>query len=69
MADRQIIRITPSSPSYCQVRPCTSTSNRIENQIRPIAIDRKNWPVAGSLRVGKHAAAIVSLIQSARVNV
>jgi hypothetical protein len=42
-------------------------NNWIENQIRPIAIGRKNWLFAGSLRAGG-AAAIMSLIQSARLN-
>ena len=43
-------------------------NNHIENQIRPIAIGRSNWLFAGSLRAGKRAAAIMSLIQSARMN-
>jgi len=43
-------------------------NNWIENQIQPIAIGRKNWLFAGSLRAGKRAAAIMSLIQSARLN-
>ena len=43
-------------------------NNWIENQIRPIAIGRKNWLFAGSLRAGQRAAAIMSLIQSARLN-
>jgi len=43
-------------------------NNRIENQIRPIAIGRKNWLFAGSLRAGQRAAAVMSLIQSAKLN-
>ena len=43
-------------------------NNWIENQIRPIAIGRNNWLFAGSLRAGQRAAAIMSLVQSARVN-
>ena len=43
-------------------------NNWIENQIRPIAIGRNNWLFAGSLRAGKRAAAVMSLIQSARLN-
>ena len=43
-------------------------NNWIENQIRPIAIGRKNWLFAGSLRAGQRAAAVMSLIQSARLN-
>ena len=40
----------------------------IENQIRPIAIGRGNWLFAGSLRAGQRAAAVMSLIQSAKLN-
>jgi transposase len=43
-------------------------NNWVENQIRPIAIGRNNWLFAGSLRAGKRAAAIMSLVQSARLN-
>jgi transposase len=43
-------------------------NNWIENQIRPVAIGRANWLFAGSLRAGKRAAAVMSLIQSARMN-
>jgi transposase len=46
----------------------TVDNNHIENQIRPIAIGRNNWLFAGSLRAGKRAAAVMSLIQSARMN-
>ena len=43
-------------------------NNWIENQIRPVAIGRNNWLFAGSLRAGQRAAAVMSLIQSARLN-
>jgi hypothetical protein len=43
-------------------------NNHIENQIRPIAIGRNNWLFAGSLRAGKRGAAIMSLIQTAKLN-
>jgi transposase len=43
-------------------------NNWAENQIRPIAIGRSNWLFAGSLRAGKRAAAVMSLIHSARMN-
>jgi hypothetical protein len=42
-------------------------NNWIENQIRPIAIGRNNWLFAGSLRAGQRAAAVMSLVQSARM--
>ena len=43
-------------------------NNWAENHIRPIAIGRKNWLFARSLRAGQRAAAVMSLIQSARLN-
>lgn len=43
-------------------------NNWVENKIRPIAIGRSNWLFAGSLRAGQRAAAIMSLIQSAKLN-
>lgn len=43
-------------------------NNWVENRIRPIAVGRGNWLFAGSLRAGKRAAAVMSLIHSARLN-
>src|SRR5690625_4014208 len=43
-------------------------NNPIEQQIRPLALGRKNWLFAGSLRAGQRAAAIMTLIQSAKLN-
>jgi hypothetical protein len=40
---------------------------QVETQIRPWALGRSNWLFSGSLRSGKRAAAIMSLIQSARM--
>jgi transposase len=46
----------------------TIDNNWVENQIRPVAIGRNNWLFAGSLRAGQRAAAVMSLIHSARLN-
>jgi hypothetical protein len=43
-------------------------NNWCENLNRPWAIGSSNWLFAGSLRIGKRAAALMSLIQSARLN-
>ena len=43
-------------------------NNWVENQIRPVALGRSNWLFAGSLRAGRRAAAIMSLVHSARLN-
>jgi hypothetical protein len=43
-------------------------NNPIENAIRPIAVGRKNWLFAGSESAGQRAAAIMSLIATAKAN-
>lgn len=43
-------------------------NNPVENAIRPIAIGRKNWLFAGSETAGRRAAAIMSLIATAKAN-
>ena len=43
-------------------------NNRIENGIRPIAIGKKNWLYAGSELAGQRAAAIQSLLATAKLN-
>jgi hypothetical protein len=40
----------------------TADNNWAENRIRPIALGRNNWLFAGSLRAGKRAEAVMSLI-------
>lgn len=43
-------------------------NNHLENRIRPVALGRSNWLFAGSLRGGQRAAAVMSLVQSAKLN-
>ncbi|MBX3724473.1 MAG: IS66 family transposase [Xanthomonadales bacterium] len=43
-------------------------NNPVENAIRPIAIGRKNWLFAGSDSAGQRAAAIMSLLATAKAN-
>jgi transposase len=43
-------------------------NNWLENRIRPVALGRANWLFAGSDRAGRGAAAIMSLIQTARLH-
>ena len=43
-------------------------NNFDEQQIRPWATGRKNWLFAGTLLAGQRAAAVMSLIQSAKLN-
>src|SRR5690606_25200853 len=41
-------------------------NNACEVAIRPVAVGRKNWLFAGSLRGGRAAATIYTLVQSCR---
>ncbi|MCB1567533.1 MAG: IS66 family transposase [Xanthomonadales bacterium] len=43
-------------------------NNPIENAIRPVALGRKNWLFAGSETAGRRAAAIMSLLATAKAN-
>jgi hypothetical protein len=43
-------------------------NNPVENAIRPVALGRKNWLFAGTEAAGRRAAAIMSLIESAKLN-
>ena len=43
-------------------------NNPVENVIRPIALGRKNWLFSGSARAGERAAAIQSLLGTAKLN-
>ncbi len=43
-------------------------NNMVENVIRPIALGRKNWLFTGSERAGQRAAAIQSLLATAKLN-
>lgn len=43
-------------------------NSRMRNQIRPWALGRSNWLLAGSFRSARRAAATMNLIQSAKLN-
>jgi hypothetical protein len=43
-------------------------NNPVENVIRPIALGRKNWLFTGSERAGQRAAAIQTLLGTAKLN-
>ena len=43
-------------------------NNPIESAIRPVAVGRKNWLFAGSETAGRRAAAIMSLLATAKAN-
>ncbi len=43
-------------------------NNVCERAIRPVAIGRKNWLFAGSMRGGRAAAVIYTLVESCKVS-
>ena len=53
--------------TYAQ-SPLRQFQEVIGGRLRPIALGRSNWLFAGSLRAGQRAAAVMSLIQSAKLN-
>lgn len=58
----------PALPRYAESGTLPIDNNPVENAIRPIAIGKKNWLFAGSERAGKRAAAIQSLLATAKLN-
>jgi len=63
-----LLKRWPALTRYTEDGDVPISNNWVENQIRPIALGRGNWLFAGSLRAGKRAAAIMSLVHSARIN-
>ena len=62
------LRRWPALVRYADNGQLPMDNNRIENQIRPWALGRKNWLFAGSLQAGERAADVMSLIQTAKMN-
>jgi transposase len=58
----------PALVRYAKSGVMPIDNNPIENAIRPIALGRKNWLFTGSERAGKRAAAIQSLLGTAKLN-
>jgi transposase len=62
------IKRWPALIRYAESGVLPIDNNPVENSIRPIAIGKKNWLFAGSERAGKRAAAIQSLLGTAKLN-
>ncbi len=58
----------PSLIRYAETGHLPIDNNPVENTIRPIALGKKNWLFAGSERAGRRAAAIQSLLGTAKLN-
>ena len=62
------LRRWPALIRYADSGNLPIDNNPVENTIRPIAIGKKNWLYAGSERAGQRAAAIQSLLGTAKLN-
>lgn len=62
------LRRWPALVRYADSGTLPIDNNPVENVIRPIALGKKNWLFAGSERAGKRAAAIQSLLITAKLN-
>ncbi len=62
------LRRWPALTRYAQTGHLPIDNNAAENAIRPIALGRKNWLHYGSERAGHRAAAIQSLLITAKIN-
>ena len=58
----------PALSRYATAGHLPIDNSPVENSIRPIAIGKKNWLFTGSERAGKRAAALQSLLYTAKLN-
>jgi transposase len=58
----------PTLRRYAETGHLPIDNNPIENCIRPIALGKKNWLFVGSDRAGRRAAAIQTLLGTAKLN-
>ncbi len=58
----------PALSRYAETGHLPIDNNPVENCIRPIALGKKNWLFAGSERAGQRAAAIQTLLGTAKLN-
>ena len=62
------LRRWPALSRYASQGDLPIDNNPVENSIRPIALGKKNWLFVGSERAGERAAAIQSLLATAKAN-
>jgi hypothetical protein len=65
---RTALRHWASFIRYAKTGHLPIDNNVVENCIRPIALSKKNWLFAGSERAGQRAAAIQTLLGTAKLN-
>ena len=62
------IKRWPALVRYAETGHLPIDNNPVENCIRPIALGKKNWLFTGSERAGQRAAAIQTLLGTAKLN-
>lgn len=62
------LKLWSSLIRYAETGHLPIDNNPVENIIRPIAVGKKNWLFVGSERAGQRAAAIQSLLGTAKLN-
>lgn len=67
-AIRYAVKRRAALTRFCDDARLEADNNRAENCLRPVALGRKNYLFAGSDKGGERAAAIYTLIQTARLN-
>lgn len=67
-AIRYAVKRREALTRFCGDARLEADNNRAENCLRPVALGRKNYLFAGSDKGGERAAAIYTLIQTARLN-
>ena len=67
-AIRYAVKRREALTRFCDDARLEADNNRAENCLRPVALGRKNYLFAGSDKGGERAAAIYTLIQTARLN-
>lgn len=63
-----VLRRWSAFAGYAETGHLPIDNNVVENAIRPIAVGKKNWLFAGSERAGRRAAALQSLLATAKLN-
>ena len=67
-AQRYAVRLKPALLAYTGDGRLEIDNNLAENALRGIAVGRKNWMFAGADCGGERAAAMYSLLETAKLN-
>lgn len=66
-AIRYALKLREALTRFCDDARLEADNSRAENCLRPVALGRKNYLLTGSDKGGERAAAIYTLIQTARL--